>query len=179
MRKGSLPARAALSSLLALLLSTTAFATTFRELSLEEMFTATEVGFIATVSSASVEMRGDLPWTVVEFEVERWLAGDVADNVVRLAFLGGSRPGGAGLQVNLMPGFEVGERVMILAYDEEYYSPIVGFNQGIWRLRDQALRDAQGRLLSLDDDGRLLADGPGVEPGLVIDAVARELEARQ
>ncbi|MEX2542856.1 MAG: hypothetical protein WD314_13690 [Trueperaceae bacterium] len=178
MNTGSLPSRATFA-LLALLLFTSATATSYRELSLQEIFTATEVGFVATVASSSVEMRGDMPWTVVEFEVQRWLAGDGAENRVRLAFLGGSRPGGASLQVNLMPGFEVGERVMVLAYDEEYYSPIVGFNQGVWRLRDQALLDAQGRQLSLADDGRLLADGPGVEPQLVIDAVARELEARQ
>lgn len=172
------PARAVLS-LIALMLCTAAIATTFRELSLEQIFTATEVGFVATVSSTSVEMRGDMPWTVVEFEVERWLTGGPAENRHQLAFLGGSRAGGAGLQVNLMPAFEVGERVLILAYDEEYYSPIVGFNQGLWRLRDQALIDARGGLLGVDDEGRLLADGAGGDQESVIEALVRELEVRE
>jgi hypothetical protein len=162
-----------------LLLCATALATSYRELTLTEILASAEVGFVATVAATSVEMRVDLPWTVVEFDVERRLAGPArAGEAFRLSFLGGTRTAGEGLQVNLMPQFEVGERVLILAYDEEYYSPIVGFDQGLWRQQGQVLVDARGRRLGLDDDGRLLADGGAGEPALVIDAVARELEAR-
>jgi hypothetical protein len=171
---------AASTTLAAILVGSTALATTYRQLTLGEMVAAAEIGFLGTVAATSVEARAGEPWTAVEFEVERWLTGPAPEgDRARLAFLGGSRPAGTDLQVNLMPRFEVGERVLILAYDDEYYSPIVGFNQGLWRVQGDALIDSQGRRLSLDQEGRLQADGDGPEAALVVDSLARELEARQ
>jgi hypothetical protein len=175
-----LAALLAAPTLAAILVGSAALATTYRQLTPGEMVEAAEIGFLGTVAATSVEAREGEPWTVVEFEVERWLTGPAPEgDRARLAFLGGSYPAGTDLQVNLMPRFEVGERVLILAYDEEYYSPIVGFNQGLWRVRGDALIDSQGRRLSLDREGRLQADGDGPEAALVVDALARELEARQ
>jgi hypothetical protein len=172
--------RATSMTLAALLVGSTVQATTYRQLTLAEMIAAAEVGFLATVAATSVEARQGQPWTVVEFEVDRWLTGPPPDGEQdRLSFLGGSLPAGTDLQANLMPSFDVGEQVLILAYDDEYYSPIVGFNQGLWRVQGDALIDAQGRRLSLDEEGRLLADGDGPEAALVVDALVRELEARQ
>lgn len=160
--------------LLAMLVGS-ATATSYLSLSLDEMFSRAEIAFVGTVRGSSVEPRDDLPWTVVEFEVERWLTGDAdRSELLSLAFLGGDLPSGE-LRVGLMPVFEVGERVLVLAYQEEYYSPLVGFNQGLWRIGDQALIDERGRRLSLDEQGQLISDGPPRQLELVIDAAAREL----
>jgi hypothetical protein len=170
----------ALPLMLLLLLAGNAMATTYRDLSLPQMLDHAEIAFLGTVASVAVEDRNGEPWTVVEFEVERALAGlGGDDNRLELSFLGGDLPGGAGLRVNLMPAFEVGEQVLLLAYDEQFISPVVGFNQGLWRLSEGDLLDERGRRLSLDDEGRLLEDGLGTEATLILEAIDRELEARQ
>ena len=165
-------------TLLAALLLGSATATTYRQLSLPEILDRTEIAFLGTVSSVTVEERMGQPWTVVEFAVGRNLAGPAEEGRIELGFLGGDLAGG-GLRVNLMPTFEVGDEALVLAYEEEYISPIVGFDQGLWRLEDGALRDVRGLRLSLDDDGRLTHDGAPVEVELLLDAVERELEGRQ
>ena len=177
MSRATYPSRLVMTLLAALLLGS-ATATTYRQLSLPEIFERTEIAFLGTVASVTVEERMGQPWTVVEFAVDRNLAGQAEEGRIELAFLGGDLAGG-GLRVNLMPSFEVGDEALVLAYEEEYISPIVGFDQGLWRLTGGALRDVRGRRLSLDDDGRLAEDGPPVEVELLLDAVDRELEGRQ
>lgn len=165
--------------LLGLLLSTGAWATTYRELSLSEMLERTQLAFLGTVASLRVEERQGEPWTVVEFEVERALDGVIGDSGrLELAFLGGELPGAA-LRVNLMPRFEVGEQVLLFAYDEPYISPVVGFNQGLWRRGDAGLLDERGRALGLDDEGRLAVAGVETDVDLILDAIERELEGGQ
>ncbi|HEX7003435.1 MAG TPA: hypothetical protein VF168_04535 [Trueperaceae bacterium] len=163
--------------LLTLLAAGTALATTYRELSLAEILERAEVAFFGTVASVTVEERLGEPWTIVEFAVERQLAAEGEAARRELAFLGGELAGEA-LRVSLMPAFEVGEEVLVLAYDEPYISPIVGFDQGLWRVDDGELRDARGRRLSVDEDGRLVADGPRVEIDLILGAIEAELEDR-
>ena len=165
--------------LLGLLLPTDAWATTYRQLSLSEMLERTEIAFLGTVASLRVEERQGEPWTVVEFEVDRALDGVSGEsNRLELAFLGGELPGEA-LRVNLMPGFEVGEQVLLFAYDESYISPVVGFDQGLWRRGDDGLVDERGRLLGLDDEGRLTVAGVESDLDLILDTIERELEAGQ
>lgn len=162
---------------LALLVGPAAAVTTFIELSLPEILERAEIGFLGTVSSMRVESREGQPWTVVEFEVERTLLSEESEPRNRtLAFLGGETASGESLQVNLMPVFEVGERVVVLAYDEEYFSPVVGFNQGLWRLDGGELVDETGRRLGLDDRDRLVHDGVNNALGAVLDVLAAGLE---
>lgn len=176
----SVSPRVALPLLLfAMLQLTGAWATTYRELSLDEMLELTQTAFVGTVSSVTVEERQGEPWTVVEFTIERPLRGTaISGRRQELAFLGGELPGGT-LRVNLMPTFQLGEEVLLFAYEEQYISPVVGFNQGLWRRGDDGLVDARGRRLGLDDEGRLTEGGVEGDVDLVLDAVERELEARQ
>ena len=169
------PMRACLL-LLALLTFGSSWATTYRQLTLAEIVDRAEIAFLGTVASVTVEERAGEPWTVVEFEVDRHLSGSADEGRRELAFLGGSLAGRE-LRVSLMPTFEVGEQVLILAYDEAYISPIVGFDQGLWRASDGVLLDSRGQRLSLDDDGRIVEDGPQVDIDLLLDALELELEA--
>lgn len=169
--------RSSLLLLLALLVSGVALATTYRQLSLEQILERAEIAFLGSVTSVNVEERLGEPWTVVEFTLDRSLLGPANDGRLELAFLGGDLAAEE-LLVGLMPDFEVGEQVLILAYEEQYISPIVGFHQGLWRLEQDGLRDVLGRRLSLDADGRLIEDGVEVEVDLLLDALERELEAR-
>ena len=161
--------------LIALLFSFTS-ATTYRELSLDELVARAELGFFGTVSETSVEARGNDPYTQVTFTVSRALTGDPGETVT-LAFYGGTLPDGRTVAVEGMPEFARGDEVIVLAYDAPYYSPVVGFSQGLWRATPEGFRDLTGRLLSLGDEGRLLRDGEGGERAPVLDALAARFEA--
>lgn len=173
MKKGVL-----LAALLALATFGGALATTYRELSLDELVDRAELGFFGAVSEISVEAREGEPYTQVTFSVTRSLTGELEDTVT-LSFYGGTLPNGRTVEVEGMPTFARGDEVVVLAYDAPYYSPIVGFSQGLWRATPEGFRDGTGRLLSLNDAGRLVRDGTGAERAAVLDALGARLEAAQ
>lgn len=155
-----------------------ASATTFRELSLAQLIDNAELGFRGTVSQTVVEERDGEPYTEVTFSVARALTGEVGETAT-LSFYGGSLPNGQTVEVEGMPEFARGDEVLVLAYDAPYYSPIVGFSQGLWRATPDGFRDEQGRLLSLGDAGELLRDGEGSDQNEVLDALEVELREAQ
>lgn len=140
---------------------TVTFATTFETLTLDAMVTETQLAFFGEVTDVQVEARDGDPWTLVTFSIITPLTDFDDEETVTLAFFGGTLPDGTSLSVNQMPGFSSGERVLIFAYAEDYYSAIVGFNQGLWRELTLGLTDESGRILSIDDEGNLLEDGAG------------------
>lgn len=184
-------------ALLALLVPV-AGATSYVALEPAEMFERAELVFYADVIAVDTVIRGDDPWTVVEFDPREILRRPVDDDAegngidddgvgpdddvdavdaepgdtLTLSFLGGER-GELRLAVAAMPGFEVGDVVLVLAYDVEPVdgratappvdavpaSPLVGFRQGVWYVRGGVLRDADDRTLSLID-GALARGGP-------------------
>jgi hypothetical protein len=163
-----------------LVLSAVAHATTFRERSLDELFRATEIGFYGTVRELSTENRDGDPYTLVTFEVARAFRGvpegaTGGAQTVQLAFLGGTLPDGQTLSVEGMPGFELGDEVLVLAYDAPYYSPIVGFSQGLWRRTPSGLVDPFGRSLGLSAAGTLVRGGDNTDVQAVLAAVQQRL----
>lgn len=157
------------------LLAGTVSATTYRALTLPEMAERAEIAVHANVESVTVEEREGQLWTVVQFEVLEDLAGN-RDEPLALAFYGGSSPEGTTVLVADMPQFVVGEEVLLLAYEAAYYSPIVGFSQGLWRLTPRGLEDQAGRILSLSEEGELLQDGTGGDTAAIIAALRTLLE---
>jgi hypothetical protein len=164
--------------MLAILTLSFASATTYRELSLDELVARAELGFFGVVSAVAVEAEGGEPYTQVTFTVSRPLTGELDENAT-LAFYGGTLPDGRTVEVEGMPEFRRGDEVLVLAYDAPYYSPIVGFSQGLWRATPDGFEDQVGRLLSLNDAGRLLRDGEGGDRTAVLDALAARLRAAQ
>lgn len=164
--------------LTALLMLSFASATTYRELSLDELLARAELGFSGTVSEIAVEPREGEPYTQVTFTVSRPLTGELEETVT-LSFYGGTLPDGRSVEVEGMPEFARGDEMLVLAYDAPFYSPIVGFSQGLWRATPEGFEDLTGRLLSLDDAGRILRDGEGADRTAVLDALAARLEAAQ
>lgn len=173
--------RACISTLLALLLCT-ALATTFVRLPLELMLDKTDLAVHGAVSSMSSGMRGDEPWTEVTFRLIRDLLadeGDEAEQEFTLSFLGGSRPDGSMVTVELMPLFNEGDEVLMLAYAEDYYSPIVGFNQAVWWLQpDGRWMDSQAVQLGVNEETGKLQLAAGGSSDQVIAALAAELGGR-
>jgi len=163
-------------------------ATTVRQLSLPELLEAAAIGFRGTVSSVDVRLIDDEPWTEVTFDITDQLLAGSADeepeeNRVTLAFLGGSS-GGTELAVALRPEFSPGDEVIVLAYEERYYSPVVGFNQGVWWLDDTGTwLDQNGVALAVTEDGQLTRAEPdpvavGLDTDEVVQALRQALEDR-
>lgn len=138
-------------------------ATAYRSLTAAETLLTAESVVVAAVLDIEAQADGDLVWTLVRFEVEMTVEASEDDPdpeeeearqseelELELRFLGGSLPSGAALLVAGMPTFSVGERV-ILALQEGsgLASPLVGFEQGLWRLADDGAVDASGRYLGL------------------------------
>lgn len=155
-----------------LFLAAPALATTYNDLELPAMLAAGDLAFYGTVSdTTALEEEGEV-WTVVTFDVlESLKGGDEANRVLR--FYGAPEEAVTALG---MPRFAVGETVLVLAYDAPYYSPIVGFNQGLWRLGVRGFEDVQGRLLSLGEDGALAQDGEGGDDAAILAALRAALE---
>jgi hypothetical protein len=168
-------------------------ATTYLELSLDEMFDKADMAFFGEVTASESESREGEPWTLITFRVARDLLGDLEADELTLAFYGG-RADGVTVSVTDMPQFRRGEEVLILAYDAAYYSPIVGFAQGLWRLEASGFTDEQGRVLTLElpaaeDDSdssetpedvqaTLVRDGEGSEQESVLDVIEDALAGR-
>ncbi len=156
----------------------TAGATTYAQLSLEEMLERAQLAFYGRGSEVTVEEQEGEPWTVVSFTVLESLLGQL-ESEHSLSFYGGTLPSGLQVLVTGMPSFIVGDEVLVLAYDGAYYSPIVGFSQGLWRLGPRGFVSERQELLSLDEEGQLLLDGAGGANEEILASLRARLEARQ
>lgn len=166
-------------ALLSALLGT--HATTFPVRTLDELIGSAELAFHGTVASTETSLRDGNPWTTVTFDITELLLfpadADEPGTQLSLDFLGGAAAGSQ-LTVALMPQFDAGDEVLLFAYAADHYSPIVGFNQALWRLTPAGewISDA-GMPLGLTEDGNLTdeAAGPAAE---VLDELAARLEGR-
>ncbi len=131
-----------------------ALATTYSAMSLEDMLSSAEVAFHGITSDIRVEARANEPWTIVTFEVKQSLLGDIGESI-DLAFYGGTLDGVV-LKVTSIPEFTLGEEVIILAYISNYYSPIVGFSQGLWRFGSRGFEDSERQPLGVNEEGKLV-----------------------
>ncbi len=184
-------ARLAIAALcLGVVLSPAGTATTYVALDPYEVLGRADAVVTAEVDDVRTEARDEFVWTVVSLDVTEWLTDDPGledaedeedaeeqpRETVTLEFLGGEAEGRrllVGGAVTWVPGEEV---LVAFRQEEGAASPIVGFRQGLWRVRDDALVDADGRYLSLDANGRLVtADRP--EPAsAVLEAVRSGLD---
>jgi hypothetical protein len=174
---------------LALLLLPFASATSYLELSLDQMLARAGIAVYAEVVAIDTEVIDGLPWTLIELLVHRDLLQPLADlddvaaddptvETLILPFLGGSLPDGGRVTIEAMPSFEIGERVVVLAYLERYASPIVGFRQGLWREDALGFSDDTGRRLTLDAEGAVQLDGAGAGTEALLQTLERLLEVR-
>jgi len=124
-------------SLLASIFAPTAWATTVRPLSFDEI--AAQADVIALVATVNVRAdwqtsaQGKHIVTTVTFRLERTLKGQIGQEF-QLEFLGGNIAGIV-MEVDSMPEFHVGGRdVLFLSANRNSVSPIVGLFQGRFRV---------------------------------------------
>ncbi|MBX3139585.1 MAG: hypothetical protein KF875_02400 [Trueperaceae bacterium] len=151
-----------------------ALATTYRPATPEAMVLRADSVFFGEVASVTREQDEGLPWTVVTFGDARVLrdraaeaagsagAGEDEGAQVTLRFLGGSMLGESDLVVSGLPTFALGQRWLVLAYqDDALASPVVGVAQGAWLLSGTDALDTEGRPLSVSASGALVRGGAG------------------
>lgn len=159
----------------ALLLGSSATATTFHTRSPEQLALAADLIFLGTVESVSTSMLDDQPWTAVTFTVDAWVveggvpiaareqgSAEAPPLSMTLSFLGGSVPGARSLTVSGVPQLSHSQRVLVFAYDTPgLASPVAGVNQGLWTIDARGARGPQGRYLEATADGRLRESDAG------------------
>ncbi len=148
-------ARFCIAALVAFLCGTSLHATTYPPVTFDELVTRADVIFVGTVRDVrpfSVPTRdGVIIKTRVIFDVSESMYGDAGTTQV-LEFLGGAL-NGVGLEVAGMPKFFVGNQHVVFAHRGPSINPIVGFTQGLLRLKT----DASGAQRVLTHDGFALA----------------------
>jgi hypothetical protein len=113
--------------------------------------------FVGTVTSVTSRPKAAKPKyfeTVVRFDVEDTVAGSVP-STIELTFSGGD-VGGIRQKIGGMPEFVVGERYVVLVEPDRQpalASPVVGFNQGLYRVigtsrASAVVRDRVGKPLA-------------------------------
>ncbi len=112
------------------------------------------VGVVTSVASRPKAAKPKYFETVVRFDVEEAVAGSLPASI-ELTFSGGD-VGGIRQKVGGMPEFVVGERYVVLVEPDRQpplASPVVGFNQGLYRVvgtsrATAVVRDRVGKPLS-------------------------------
>jgi len=160
------------------ILISSASATSFQELSISDMLEHSQIAFHGRVSAIEFIEKQSEPWTKVDFEILDAIYGLEDKTSISLLFYGGSINGKT-TTVSLMPRFNIDEKVLILAYKNEYYSPIVGFRQGLWREKPLGLTDESERILSLDKDSKLILDGEGASTDDILAAFKKAFEDKK
>ncbi len=135
-----------------------AMATVVRALSFEAQCQTADRIFVGTVRAIATRPHAattGLLETVVTFTVEETVTGSVPSELE--LHLAGGELDGKRQTIDGMPEFAVGERyIVMMEPDQEppLVSPIIGFNQGLYRVEPD--RSATGRLVVRSRSGRPL-----------------------
>ncbi len=154
-----------LAAVVSLAAVTPAVATVVEGLDLAAQVTTADRIFVGTVMAVATRRNAAAPAyfeTIVTVAVEESVAGSVPATVdLRMS---GGEMGGVRQRIEGMPELAVGERyVFLVAADQQprLVSPIVGFNQGLYRVVGESRADAVVR----DRAGRRLGGGAWMRSG--------------
>jgi len=137
-----------------------AAATTVESMTTAAQATTADRIFVGTVTAITSRAKAATPKyfeTVVRFSIEDTVAGNLPATVELT--LSGGEVGGIRQRVDGMPEFSVGERYVVMLEAEQnppLTSPLVGFNQGLYRVVGESRASAVVR----DRNGRSLASAP-------------------
>jgi hypothetical protein len=141
---------------LALVPTSRSAATTIESMTTTAQATSADRIFVGTVTAVLSRPKATAPKyfeTVVGFDIEETVAGSTPAHV-DLTFSGGE-VGGILQRVDGMPRFAVGERYVVLLESDQQpplASPLIGFNQGLYRVigasrASAVVRDSSGQPL--------------------------------
>jgi hypothetical protein len=127
-----------------------ALATTYPKLSLETQIERAEVIVYATIKEVVRQERNKRPWTVYILETKQYWRGEgllpKTSDQPSFAIFGNDK-----IKLEGAPSFKVGEEWIFLLYTKNYDSPIVGFNQGAYKLEGTAVLDVNNKPVLLEN----------------------------
>jgi hypothetical protein len=129
-------------------------ASSYKTVSLLEQLTKADSIVHATIASVRSEERNGKPWTVYNLTIKKSFKAELAGS--NFAILGGELNNKTYRLVGA-PSFKRDDEVFLFLYTKRFDSPIVGFNQGIYKVQGERVVDANGSQFPLVVDGAQVA----------------------
>ena len=134
------------------------FATVINALTLEQQVEKAQIIMHTLVTTSEVQNRANnKTWTAYALP-KKFIRGSSAEltkvNIANKSVPSLSIYGGANIKLEGAPSFKAGDELVLLLYTKAYDSPIVGFNQGAYRVNSGKVTTLEGKALTVTLEGK-------------------------
>ena len=135
------------------------FATVINALTLEQQVEKAQIIMHTLITTSEVQNRANnKTWTAYALEPKKFIRGSSAEltkvNIANKSVPSLSIYGGANIKLEGAPGFKAGDELVLLLYTKAYDNPIVGFNQGAYRVNSGKVTTLEGKALTVRLEGK-------------------------
>ena len=135
------------------------FATVINALTLEQQVEKAQIIMHTLITTSEVQNRANnKTWTAYALEPKKFIRGSSAEltkvNIANKSVPSLSIYGGANIKLEGAPGFKAGDELVLLLYTKAYDNPIVGFNQGAYRVNGGKVTTLEGKALTVRLEGK-------------------------
>ena len=128
----------------------TSLATVINTLTLEQQVEKAQIIMQTVITSSEVQNRANnKTWTAYGLEPKKFIRGSSAEltklNIANKQVPSLSIYGGANIKLEGAPNFKAGDELVLLMYTKAYDNPIVGFNQGVYRVTGGKVTTLEGK----------------------------------
>jgi hypothetical protein len=147
------------AALIGLGLINTGLATVINALTLEQQVEKAQIIMHTLITTSEVQNReNNKTWTAYALEPKKFIRGSSAE-LIKLNIANKQVPslsiyGGANIQLEGAPSFKAGDELVLLMYTKAYDNPIVGFNQGAYRVNGGKVTTLDGKALTVTLAGK-------------------------
>jgi hypothetical protein len=137
----------------------TSLATVINALTLEQQVEKAQIIVHTIITASEVQNRANnKTWTAYALEPKKFVRGSSAE-LIKLNIANKSVPslsiyGGANIKLEGAPTFKAGDELVLLMYTKAYDNPIVGFNQGAYRVNGGKVTTLGGKPITVTLDGK-------------------------
>jgi hypothetical protein len=133
-------------------------ATVTNALTLEQQIEKAQIITNVTITASEVQNRANKAWTAYALEPKKFIRGSSAElpkiNIANKSVPSLSILGGANLKLEGAPSFKAGDELVLMLYTKPYDCPIVGFNQGVYRVTGGIVTTLNGKPITVTVDGK-------------------------
>jgi hypothetical protein len=137
----------------------TSLATVINALTLEQQVEKAQIIMQTVITTIEVQNRANnKTWTAYALEPKKFVRGSSSE-LIKLNIANKQVPslsiyGGANIKLEGAPTFKAGDELVLLLYTKAYDNPIVGFNQGVYRVTAGKVTTLEGKPLTVTLDGK-------------------------
>jgi hypothetical protein len=134
-------------------------ATVINALTLEQQVEKAQIIMHTLITSSEVQNRANnKTWTAYALEPKKFIRGSSAE-LIKLNIANKQVPslsiyGGANIKLEGAPSFKAGDELVVLMYTKAYDNPIVGFNQGVYRVTGGKVTTLEGKPVAVKLEGK-------------------------